>query len=195
MMAAVSQIEIKENDPAPVNNDETKEEDKPQKEDVTVLFLDVDGVLNYSSMGYTKPLPLSDEHVKRIGVIVKETNCKIAFSTSWRLRKNSKNKLKEALRDIGDIDIDTVYFGSTPPPNILNKSLMKRSIEIRDFLEKKKSKYNILNYAIVDDLNLMEDCGKDKDLKSVIDGHFVMINGNTGITDADVKKVTECIQI
>ena len=111
--------------------EEIKQDSKDKtKEDIKVLFLDVDGVLNYSSMVYTKPLPLSEPHLQRIGFIVQSTNCKIAFSTSWRLRKNSRKKLKDGLRDIGKIDMDKYYFGSTPPPNIKNKVLMKRSIEI-----------------------------------------------------------------
>mmetsp|Transcript_6365 Transcript_6365/g.10074 ORF Transcript_6365/g.10074 Transcript_6365/m.10074 type:complete len:194 (-) Transcript_6365:51-632(-) len=163
------------------------------KQDVRILFLDVDGVLNYSSMHYTKPLPLSEVHVKRIGKIVHTTQCKIAFSTSWRLRKNSREKLKDALNDIGGIDMASAFIGCTPPPNILNKSLMKRSIEIRDFLSKLTPKYNILQYAIVDDTDLLQECANDDELKKVIVGHFIIIDGSKGITDDDMHSVINCL--
>ena len=169
------------------------ESDDDKKEDVKILFLDVDGVLNYSSMGYTDPLPLSDVHLKRIGVIVESTKCKIAFSTAWRLKKKSKQKLKDSLKEIGGIDIDNVYIGSTPPPNILNKSLMKRCIEIKDFLISKKKKYNIIQYVAIDDTDLLQEAKGSDELENVMENHFVIIDGNTGITDKDVNKVIKLL--
>ena len=171
---------------------ESKNDKNNNKQDIKILFIDVDGVLNYSSMGYTKPLPLSDEHLKRIGIIVNATKCKIAFSTSWRLRKKSRKKLYNSLENIASIDMKNVYIGSTPEPNILNKSLMKRALEIKSFLNKEEiiNKYNIIQFVAIDDIDLREE---SKECKQIMDGHFVLIDGAKGIIDSDVEKVIELL--
>ena len=72
---------------------------------------------------------------------------------------------------------------------------MHRAIEIQKFLAEKRTKYNILRYAIVDDGDVLKECGNDNTLKSVIDGHFVLIDGSTGITEQDVQTVIQLLQL
>ena len=62
--------------------------------DVKLLFLDVDGVINTSAMWPGAMTPMSDAHIMRIGRIIKETECKIVLSTTWRYMANKRKKLK-----------------------------------------------------------------------------------------------------
>lgn len=62
--------------------------------DVKLLFLDVDGVINTSAMWPGEMTPMSDAHIMRIGRIIKETECKIVLSTTWRYMANKRKKLK-----------------------------------------------------------------------------------------------------
>merc|ERR1719203_651221 len=59
--------------------------------------------------------PMSDEHIMRIGQIIKETGCKIVLSTTWRYMSNKKKKLIAKLNEIGDkMNVQFEVVGQTP---------------------------------------------------------------------------------
>merc|ERR1719464_1945810 len=83
--------------------------------DVKLLFLDVDGVINTSAMWPGQMTPMSDEHIMRIGQIIKETECKIVLSTTWRYMANKRKKLIKKLNEIGlKMDVKFDVIGKTP---------------------------------------------------------------------------------
>merc|ERR1712154_286611 len=86
-----------------------------QQVDVKLLFLDVDGVINTSAMWPGQMTPMSDEHIMRIGQIIKETGCKIVLSTTWRYMANKRKKLIDKLNEIGDkMNVQFEVIGRTP---------------------------------------------------------------------------------
>ena len=84
------------------NNNESNIEKLKEK----ILFLDVDGVLNVHT-GYLSGI-CKDELVMLLADIIKQTNCKIVLSTSWRINNTQRNKLLQILKEIGNIPYETV---------------------------------------------------------------------------------------
>ena len=82
-----------------------------QKQDIKILFLDVDGVLNYDK----SQQPLVESHLKRLKNIIDKTNCKIVLSTTWRLIPRDRQILFSMLNY--HIDVCNVIIGATPEFN------------------------------------------------------------------------------
>ena len=59
------------------------------KQDIKILFLDVDGVLN--KLGSF--IELNKTLILRLKKIIHETQCKIVLSSDWRLSQNHKKQL------------------------------------------------------------------------------------------------------
>lgn len=75
-----------------------------------ILFLDVDGVLNYAGCAYmmpgTKMLGIDPKLVELVHHIVRETGCKIVLSSSWRLYKPDRDYIMENIAGIIDVTPD-----------------------------------------------------------------------------------------
>lgn len=74
-----------------------------------ILFLDVDGVLNYAGCPYfmkgTKMLGVDPKLVAIVRRIVRDTGCKVVLSSSWRLYKPDREYIKKKI-DFIDITPD-----------------------------------------------------------------------------------------
>ena len=68
------------------------------KQDIKILFLDVDGVLNTID-DCVKNVQLNKQLMGRLKTIIQKTNCKIVLSSDWRLTKKNKKELFTGLRD------------------------------------------------------------------------------------------------
>ena len=163
-----------------------------ERKDVKVLFLDVDGVLNQNALEHKilEDLELDQEsglsilHLKRLKNIIDKTDCYIVLSSSWRLFKASKAQLFNAFKLDGiDIDISNRYLGDTPKLDFTIDRC--RVMEIKQWLEQSKKCYNIIEWVVVDDLELDE----TEDCKFYLDGHFVMTDGEKAMSEQDMNKV------
>lgn len=197
------------------NNDE-KNEEKEIKENnsdcpkIKILFLDIDGVMNGSKEIWdehvdddedddneqekSKEYLFRPERVNRLKEILKQTKCKVVLSTAWRRTEQGKKQIEEDFIKQG-IEWDDIYIGDTP---ILDyhyvdldqeDDLCQRTLEIDTYLKSIEDKYIVLNWCAVDDMRL--DYGKKSG--AIIDGHFVMTDGYTGMTDSDVLAIIKIL--
>lgn len=75
-----------------------KSDTKLESADCSVLFLDVDGVLNR----YGKfPVNLESDLLANLVRIVETTDCRIVLSSTWRLMDRAMRDLKFAFDDLG----------------------------------------------------------------------------------------------
>lgn len=80
-----------------------------------ILFLDVDGVLNYAGCVYRMPrsngtLGVDPKQVAMVRRIVRDTGCKVVLSSSWRLYKPDAEYIK---KKIDYIDVTPDHRGTT----------------------------------------------------------------------------------
>lgn len=122
---------------------------------MNVIFLDVDGVIN--SVNYTRyckdvlgyddisgiNYPFDDEALMNLKYLVDMVDGVIVISSYWRLFDKHRGVLLNKLREY---DLDSRVLGYT-------LDLGDKKSEILDFVEK----YNIDNYIILDDANIMLD--------------------------------------
>ena len=120
-----------------------------------IIFLDVDGVLNYEEQRQIelrsgrsidfKNIRLCKRALRLIGKLCEETQAKVVIESSWRKHKTNGrySNLRTQLRKIAGVEI----FSETP----ISKEDDKE-IEIEQWL---KENSNIENYVIIDD-NYME---------------------------------------
>eukprot|EP01083_Nonionella_stella_P141131 434251_1 len=130
--------------------------------------------------------------VKKLGVIVETTNCKICLSTSWRMIPSAKQALFLILKQIGGIDMDEVHFGDTP--RIYDKP---RALEIAQFLNALKC--NVTAWCALDDGPLHAPTHEKrqhilKQCQTVMENHFVQTDASIGLTDENVKQVISILQ-
>ena len=132
-----------------------------------VIFLDVDGVLNYDEL-FLHPdnadgLVLSPEILDRFCGIVKQTDAKVVLSSSWRHGTNSLGMITLELASRG-----VVIYGTTPTTFGCH-----RGHEIQLWLE---SNNLVDRFAILDD---------DRNAEYAIDwlGHFFCTDFNIGLTE------------
>ena len=105
--------------------------DSIERVGIKLLFLNIDGVLNFD--GYISQVNngMSPDHIARLRKIVEKTNCKIVFSTNRRLQDVNKEKaLAQLNRKISDNWTKKYYLGDTP--HVEYKS---RPFEIQRFLD------------------------------------------------------------
>lgn len=134
-----------------------------------VLFLDIDGVLNKRSdweviMPNMSNKLLNRVLLGRVHTIIKETNCKIVLSSTWRIFEKDIKYLEE----YGQLDI----FDKTP--------MLKgpRGLEIQAWLEEYPE---VETYAIVDD---------DGDMLESQLGNFFQTEQLHGLTEGIAYRIT-----
>eukprot|EP01083_Nonionella_stella_P051823 137601_1 len=160
---------------------------KEDKQNIKVLFLDVDGVLREcpiiiddddmaeqdEASGLQRDVSsgLYISQLQRIKHIIDATDCYIVLSSAWRLFEEQKKLLFDAMQLV-KIDVQKRYIGDTP------KHLASRAIEIKQWLFEATKHYNVLEWVAVDDAPL-----------DLTDDHFVQTDGPIGLTDVDMNKL------
>lgn len=151
-----------------------------------VVFLDVDGILNYTLwyLDDRNPGNLNGQEgdidplcVERINKICAQTGAKIVVSSDWRISSGWQNRLEKAgLQNIIDKTPVTVLgqYGKTYH--------FSRGEEIDMWLQWHPS---VKNYVIIDDREDMMNNQKD---------HFVHVNPYRGFTDADMVKTIKILE-
>lgn len=149
-----------------------------KKSNVKLLFLDIDGVLNYSDSKYA----IDDICLRNLSKIIKETNAKIILISSWKsgwfkdnksIQDDDANYLDKRLKDVG-IEI---YDKSS-------RNASGRSIEIIDWV----MKFNTNSFVILDD-----DSGHYK--STTLEKHFVKASWyENGLNIELVRKTLELLK-
>ena len=143
-----------------------------------IIFLDVDGVLNYKECWRKRP-PLSHpsivfakECIEQLNRIIEETGAKLVISSTWRFYKEHY----EALTTESISGIKGEFIGETPDllPDVTRET--SRGLEIKEWLEEFGEP---CKFIIIDD---------DDDMSDIID-HLVQTDfEGLGLTEklADV---------
>ena len=139
-----------------------------------VIFMDVDGVLNYTKWYYDDRNPgnlygqegdIDPECVRRIVNICEKTGAKIVLSSDWRVNKSAIGRLERAGFPAG------LIFSQTP--ELLDYS---RGREIDMWLNEHPDTYD---YVIIDDREDFSD--EQKRL------HYIHVDPYIGFTDKNMK--------
>jgi hypothetical protein len=148
----------------------------------SVLFLDVDGVLNHRAcfMPSRGGSPLCPDAVRRLRGVVAFTGCKVVLSSTWRMLDRHVDKLKSA--------------GGFPSPHddwrtgeLHRKSeggsiiISRRGDEIAEWLSRHPE---VTRYAIVDD---------DSDMLPEQKPFFVQTTFDTGLLDEHADRLIEIL--
>ena len=143
---------------------------------MNVIFLDVDGVLNYTNWYYSDRNPgnlngeedVDPQCIERVNKLCEETNSEIILSSDWRIDDSAFSRLERAgLKKILD---------KTPIPVFGNYGAtyhFTRGEEIQMWLEWHPE---VTNYVIIDDRTDFMDNQKS---------HFVHVDSYYGFTDED----------
>eukprot|EP01084_Bolivina_argentea_P126869 224521_1 len=149
---------------------------------ISIVFLDVDGVLNSME---TNMCGIDKVHMNHLKFIVSNTTheCKLILSTSWRTDEKLKQTLLDTLEsELGIDNINDFVIGQTP------YLVKQRAIEIDQyFITNKKmlsKKYMIESWIALDDTNID---GPTKECQTIMEGHFVKVDPEYGLTWDDAK--------
>lgn len=138
-----------------------------------VIFLDVDGVLNYDELFYSSNnvdgLVLSPEILDRFCNIVKQTDAKVVLSSSWRIGANSRELITLELLNRG-----VTIYSLTPTTFGCH-----RGHEIELWLE---SNNLVSRFAILDDDKNAE-YAIDRLLQDNVEGYFFCTDFDVGLTE------------
>ena len=137
-----------------------------------LLFLDIDGVLNISA----KQPKYTEEVSENLIKILKETDCGVVISSSWRLSMAIED-LIEYIETFFRIDDFRNYFVDVTPS--LNS---QRGLEIMRWIETNKFDGK---FAILDDYPVNEFIGVHK--------NFIKTYFPTGITDDIAQKTIQLL--
>lgn len=149
-----------------------------------VLFLDIDGVLNYAGIrGCRAPsgiIGVDNIRIRRLAKIVSETNCKIVLCSTWKKGWEKK---------INDCDMDARY---------LIDELKKEGLEIFDKTkneDRSESGTGIRQFLIENDVEkyvIIDNTDFSNYKENGLEGHLVITDNTLGLRDSDVDK---CIKI
>jgi hypothetical protein len=148
-------------------------------ENISIIFLDVDGVLNYHGCNNE----FDNICLTNLYEIVKSTNCKIIISSTYKLSIDSFNRLWKELEKYNILSSLYSLNNYKNTPDLLDNNL-DRSDEILHVINKIKNdnKYNLISWIAIDDSNL------DK-----LNHHFVKINPKFGLTSEDSKNIIKLL--
>ena len=153
-----------------------------------IIFMDVDGVLNYTKWYRRKPINLFEqdrdidpECVRRIVNICERTGAKIVLSSDWRIDKNSIGRLERAGFPEGLIFSQTPELIWTRFNSPTSTEDYSRGREIDMWLNEHPDTYD---YVIIDDCEDFSDEQKRF--------HYIHVNPYIGFTDKNMED-TICI--
>lgn len=148
----------------------------------TIVFLDIDGVLNSSRFFYdNNPLPMGrpgaidPDAVRRLNQIVDATGAKVVLSTSWRTQ--GVDTVSGYLSERG---FTGSVIGATPT----NMDGPRRS-EINEWLwQAERLGYRVDRFIVIDD----DENAQVFDGPYAVKGTFIWCNHVDGLTDECVQK-------
>jgi hypothetical protein len=152
-----------------------------------ILFLDVDGVLNYSKCAEgTWPFVICSKALGRLDYVLSETGCQIVMSSTWRLHEDAMEHLKTRYPRLhGALHQDwRTAYGTIEDAD--SKSIFKmyrhlRGSEINLWLSQHP---DVTAYAIVDD---------DSDMLPDQKINFVQTTWQTGMLDEHADQLVSIL--
>lgn len=157
----------------------------------SILFLDIDGVLNDHTWhqpadSYTFDKPC----VERLNRIIKETNCQVVISSAWRYMVHRKamtlTGFSLMMRTHGvtkDIELIGITHMDEPSQRLIQPATT-RGMQIKNWMDE----FGVgRSYCVVDDLDL--------DITKFHADRFIQINGDIGMTDEDADKIIEILSV
>jgi hypothetical protein len=142
--------------------------------EASILFLDVDGVLNSEAIFASRkhgPAPICPERCARLLRMVDDIGCRIVLSSSWRGIPSLERKLRAA----GILRRAHKHWKT---PHLLDADESRRGREIALWLSRHPE---VTRYAIVDD---------ESDILPEQMPHFVKTSFKTGLLDKHVVRRT-----
>lgn len=146
-----------------------------------IIFLDFDGVLNSPKTWGLHPLhrALEPALIARAAKIASESNAKIVISSTWRYY-HSYMILAAWLRQNGWEDAEDRIISETPRMN------ERRAVECKKWLD--INTFPHPPYVVLDD-----DSAGDGNFTEV-EGHWVNVNPDTGLSDKDVEEALRILK-
>jgi hypothetical protein len=146
-----------------------------------LIFLDIDGVLNTES-SLVKGIHICPDKVVLLYEVVKETDCKVVISSSWRLLY-TLTEIKEILYLSGFRD-RYVIIDHTPFIHEFGKKFdrkFSRGFEIARWIG---SRHEVYNYVILDDIDEFLPYQKSR---------FVHIDSELGLTENNLENIKKVL--
>merc|ERR1712062_589350 len=137
-----------------------------KKDSISIVFLDIDGVLNTQETNGT----IDEEKVLLLKQIIVKSEAKIVISSSWRMKSPQRDTLWDALEKH-----EMRWMGMTPILQKYRKPERNRALEIESYLSEIRKQYKIERWISLDDYNLI------KFKRSLFEGHFVNTNVFRGL--------------
>ncbi len=150
-----------------------------------LIFLDIDGVLNYENTKSISPngcTGIDDELTSRLAHIIAKTDAKIVLTSDWKIGWESfeiycsedAKYLNRKLKKYG-----LKISAKTYDDHVYDRFFEDRGKGIHKFLEKVQ---NVETYVVIDDHTFT-------DFDDEIMSHIVLTDYKTGLTDEDATKV------
>jgi hypothetical protein len=162
---------------------------------MNLMFLDIDGVLN-SRKFFTerakrkcethldfKIYDLDPEAVRLLNVLVKDTNAKIVFTSTWR---HDTESTIAALKFVGLENAENVIIGRTDK---IGDNYCVRGNEILKWIKDHEHTigyhFNFKSYVIIDD---------DSNLLYCQSGNFVQVDSKIGLTVDNIEQAIDILK-
>jgi len=140
-----------------------------------VIFLDIDGVINYDDTNATAPsgaMGVSNSRIELLKQIVDVTGAKVVLASTWRYDRPCGRDYQYLVRKLKNNGI--VVFSHTP-----DISSPRRGMEISAWLGRHP---DVDGWVVIDDVRFSDfDRGE-------FAGHLVITDTKYGLTQSDVDK-------
>lgn len=156
-----------------------------------ILFLDIDGVIAIPEP--VKKCGLNHKRQLLLGKILKETNCDIVISSSWR--KHTLEDTKQYFLDNGFIFTDKIIGVTIRAYHYIDTNekihlSIPRGVEIKQWLDtnihsNNGKDFNRLKLGVDFTYCILDD---DSDMLLEHRNNFIKTNGSNGLTQKDVDK-------
>ena len=154
-----------------------------------VLFLDIDGVLNSNFGNNKRQTEISDEKIKLLAYLVRETNSEIILHSGWRFWFDSELKplCKEASKLVELLEKEDLHIKGVTP-NLTTEEIRKTKkfslVKADEILLWINSHNDVTEWVVLDDLDLHN---------AQIEQHQVKPDQTVGLTLEDVKQAVKIL--
>ena len=154
-----------------------------------VLFLDIDGVLNSNFGNNKRQTEISDEKIKLLAYLVRETNSEIILHSGWRFWFDSELKplCKEANKLVELLEKEDLHIKGITP-NLTTEEIRKTKkfslVKADEILLWINSHNDVTEWVVLDDLDLHN---------SQIERNQVKPDQTVGLTLENVKQAAKIL--
>ncbi len=154
-----------------------------------VLFLDIDGVLNSNFGNNKRQTEISDEKIKLLAYLVRETNSEIILHSGWRFWFDSELKplCKEASKLVELLEKEDLHIKGVTP-NLTTEEIRKTKkfslVKADEILLWINSHNDVTEWVVLDDLDLHN---------SQIERNQVKPDQTVGLTLENVKQAAKIL--